>query len=588
MLHVLNALSLIGPVIAGWLLVRKISPAIPMGLRAGLGMVLGTGIIGTTYCLALLLSDSSQIAFIASECILVLLLAALLYGGDRIFVNKIEKPFSNHAFFFIFLITAVFAGAAFLFALDSSKHGGWDAVVLWNMKARFITSSKPSALSAILNPAILGLHGDYPLLLPCLISRGWQYADLGGPTMPAAIAALFTVATIIIVIAGLKVISSNGQTWIAGCVLASTPFLLLHGVSQYADIVVCCFMTAAVVLYGIYDRGSKQSGLPMLAGIAAAAAACAKNEGILFLMLLLVSRLAAVLVTKAWVAAGRELLRFGAGASLGCLTLIVFKVAHSPGNDVMAMATVHALATNARNATLHLEILKGFCNNLNFGQWYLNPIPVMALHAATAWRRNPVSTRIVPWFTGAWVLIGMLFSYYAIYLICPYGDSLLESSLNRLLLQLWPIAVFVYSVIASSRDEAKELSVSSRSVRLRVAAILILALAIIIIKVWPSQQNRLQIASGMQPRMELSRTEAKLGDAFWIKIDAFAGQNVLIMYSIDNKPMEQFGVYLGFNGSMHFEVTRLTVKGVYRFTAVRKPDNPKWIPLAQEAVLTIK
>jgi hypothetical protein len=582
-----HALSLIGPVLAGWLLVRKISPEIAMGLRAGLGMALGTGVIGTAYFLALLVFDSAQCAIIASEGILVVLFAALLYGRSPIFGRKRIKQSSNRAFFVIFSIAAVLSGAAFILSMDTWKHGGWDAVVLWNLKARFIEISKPSALSAITNPAILGIHGDYPLLLPCLVSRGWQYADWGF-IVPASLAILFTVATVIIVVAGLREISSNGQAWIAGCILVGTPFLLLHGVSQYADIVVCCFMTATIVLYGIYDRRSKQSGgLPVLAGMAAAAAACAKNEGILFFAFIVLARFAAALIARTWIPSLREILKFTAGASFGCLTLLVYKIAYSPQNDVMSMATMQVLAANSSNARLHLEILKEFFSNLNFGQWQLSPIPIMIVHAAFAWRRNAVSTKIVPWFTGAWALICMLLSYYAIYIICPYGDWLARSSLNRLLLQLWPIAVFVYSAIASSRDEAKEPEISSRSMWLRAAAILVVALALLLVKAWLWQEKPPRMISG-SPQLELSRTEAGLGDVFWIKIEALAGQNALIRYSIDNKPMGQFGIYLGSNGSMHFEVSRFTIRGVYRFVAVRKPDDPQWVPLAHEAVLTIK
>jgi hypothetical protein len=584
MLPAFYALSLIGPVLAGWLLVRKISPEIAGGLRAGLGMALGAAMAGTAYFLALLLFDSSRFAIFASESILFLLIAALLYGGRPAFDKSAELPVSNPIARLVFSMAAVLSGAAFIFTLDKWKYGGWDALVLWNLKARFIELSTPSALSAITNPAILGIHGDYPLLLPCLVSRGWQYADLGF-IVPAGFAFLFTVATVIIVVAGLREISSHGQAWIAGCILAGTPFLLLHGASQYADIVLCCFMTAAVVLYGMYDGGAKQPGLPMLAGMAAAAAACAKNEGILFLALLVLSRCAAALIARTWTHSFRELLRFAAGASFGCLTLLVFKVAYSPQNDVMSMATMQTLAANAGNARLHLEILKEFFGNLNFGQWQLSPIPLMALHAAFAWRRNGDSSKIVPWFTAAWVLIGMLLSYYAVYIICPYGDWLARSSLNRLLLQLWPIAVFIYSSIASSRNRAKQ---SIASPWLRAAVILIVAAAIMLVKGWLLQERQPQIVSGAPPQLELTRTEAGLGDVFSIKIEAFAGQNAFIRYSIDNKPMEQFGVYLGSNGSMRFEVSRFTTRGVYRFVAVRKQDDPQWIPLAHEAVLTIK
>lgn len=269
-------------------------------------------------------------------------------------------------------------------------------------------------------------------------------------------------------------------------------------------------------------------------------AGCAKNEGILFFAFIVLARFAAALIARTWIPSLREIIKFAAGASFGCLTLLVYKIAYSPQNDVMSMATMQVLAANSSNATLHLEMLKELFGNLNFGQWQLS-----------------------------------------------YGDWLARSSLNRLLLQLWPIAVFVYSAIASSRDEAKESEISSRSMWLRAAAILVVALALLLVKAWLWQEKPPRMISG-SPQLELSRTEARFGDVFWIKIEALAGQNALIRYSIDNKPMGQFGIYLGSNGSMHFEVSRFTIRGVYRFVAVRKPDDPQWVPLAHEAVLTIK
>src|ERR1700733_4092145 len=122
----------------------------------------------------------------------------------------------------IFFICAFLAGAAFFLALDSMRHGGSDALVMWNLKARFISTSKASTFSALLDPVFLGLHPDYPLLLPALVSRGWQYTGGSPPGIPIAIAALFTIATILITVGGLQRISTKSQSWMAGCILLGT------------------------------------------------------------------------------------------------------------------------------------------------------------------------------------------------------------------------------------------------------------------------------------------------------------------------------------------------------------------------------
>jgi len=94
---------------------------------------------------------------------------------------------------------------------------------------------------------------------------------------------------------------------------------------------------------------------------------------------------------------------------------------------------------------------------LNFGRWLLNPVPLMALHAAAAWKMpeaRPDSRRLPPWFTAAFVVIGMLAGIYAVYLVSPYdAEYYVRSSLNRLMLQLWPTVIILYSMIAAPRSQ---------------------------------------------------------------------------------------------------------------------------------------
>src|SRR6185436_18012898 len=97
---------------------------------------------------------------------------------------------------------------------------------------------------------------------------------------------------LVIAAAGVKALSTKVHSRIASSLLLSTPLLINVAASQYADIVVCSFITAAVVLFCIYDSDPQQfRRLPALAGTAAAAAACTKNEGILFLLVLVAARI---------------------------------------------------------------------------------------------------------------------------------------------------------------------------------------------------------------------------------------------------------------------------------------------------------
>jgi hypothetical protein len=97
------------------------------------------------------------------------------------------------------------------------------------------------------------------------------------------------------------------------------------------------------------------------------------------------------------------------------------------------------------DSTRHVTILSSLWRDLSrFGEWQIAPWVALALPFA-AWRaRRPLSLteRIVP------VVLGlMLAGYYCVYLLTPQALAWhLDSSLVRLLLQLWPLAILAWSL----------------------------------------------------------------------------------------------------------------------------------------------
>ena len=176
-----------------------------------------------------------------------------------------------------------------VFALDSARepHGGWDAWSMQNLHARFLYRggeqwtdlfSKPLTWSSL----------DYPLLLPAL-----RHAQLGlrrrrnrrgahpgrlrfhGGRLPAAL--LRPCASARKAAASLAVI-----------VLAGTPFFIGHAAAQYADVPLAFFYLATLVLLCLAERESAGGrGLLALAGLACGMAAWTKNEGLLFMICVL-------------------------------------------------------------------------------------------------------------------------------------------------------------------------------------------------------------------------------------------------------------------------------------------------------------
>ena len=432
------AASFFAPIAAGWLIVQRAWPQSPTKLRIGLTTGLGIGIAGTLYFLSLLLWNSPRWTFAASEFTLCCVVAILWFTSRRNRQPQPPQTRSTPPFAWILGIIAVLAGAAFFFASDLLRHGGWDALAMWNLRARLISLTN-APVSAIVDPAFSGTHPDYPLLLPSLVARGWQYAGsaTATPAVPIALLALFAASTVLITTGGVEIITTKTQSWITGCLLLSTPLLIDIAASQYADIAIGCFMTTAVVLYCIYDANPENSlHLPFLTGIAAAAAACTKNEGVLFLMVLAASRVVLAVMRKAnWMRTKltdrtNEGLSFVLGACLGLLALGIFKLWYSPPNDTVRLMTLQAGISRLTDGQLHREILSGFREALRFGRWYLNPIPLMACHVALAWNR-PTSRTRASWLTAGFVLVAMLSGYYVVFLLSPYDlESRLASSLD--------------------------------------------------------------------------------------------------------------------------------------------------------------
>jgi len=587
MVFIWTALSLVLPIAAGCLVVKRLWRGTTLDLRLALGATVGLAIAGTLFFAVLLLSDSARVSLAVTEGALCFLIAALWLTDRAPLELTLHKHSSNRLFFQAFSAIAVLAAASFLFASDLKRHGGWDAFVMWNMRGRLISTSTLSPMTTIMDPAFSGSHPDYPLLLPALVSRGWAYTDvaLSSPVVPITIAAVFALATVVIAMSGVRTLSNDVHAWIAGSLLLSTPFLISTAAAQFADIVVSCFMTAAVVLFCVHDDDPHQTNrLALLAGIAAAAAACTKNEGILFLAILLAARIVRALGARGSDVSRREILQFIGGAAVGLSTLAFFKLVYSPPNDNLHVMSLQAALGRLKDIDLNRKVLRGFRDLAAFGSWSINPVPLMALHAAIVWRRP--SVRIGrSWFTAAFVLLGMFCGYYCVYLLSSYDvESHVASSLDRLLLQLWPTLLILYCGIVAPRVSVPGRKVTSSGVLLRITAVL-LATALTVL---PQVNTSQRLGSIGPPHIELRPTEVTAGQSYSIKITGIAGPQVFVSYSIDGRPMGQFGAFLGTDGVVTFEVSASTPKGVYRFTAVQSAGDPTWTAFDGIVELTVK
>ena len=349
------------------------------------------------------------------------------------------------------------AGSAALFVarLASAPHGGWDAWMTWNRAARFLVRGGPD-WSAAFSPIFR--HPDYPLLVPGAVARAWAYIGAESVLAPAAITAVFTAGAGALAAGARARPRTDRQAVLAALVLLATPSLLTYGASQYADVPLAFFVLATIVLLSLHDRLGHHPGTMLLAGCAAGLGAWTKNEGMLFVPAIVLARGAVVSAYRGWRSYAGELRWFTAGAAPVLLILAYFKLHFAPTNDLMAgqslMQTLPRLVDAARYVAV-VRTFKAEISGLGYnGLVGAVPLVIGYLLCVGVKVHNDDRPALV---TAAGALALMLAGYVVVLVSAP-GDflRLLNRSVDRLLLHVWPALVFAAFMLARAPEERPE------------------------------------------------------------------------------------------------------------------------------------
>ena len=242
----------------------------------------------------------------------------------------------------------------------------------------------------------------------------------------------------------------------AGLVLLSTPFFILHGTTLYADVPLGFFFLATVVCLALDDRhGADTSRFALLAGVAAGLAMWTKNEGLLFTLALGAGLLLAG-APGGRTASRRRLLAFGAGLLPPALLVVGFKVGFSQPNDLLSTLGVQRTLGNLTSPDRYYITLREYASHIAlFGSngvgsavWVL-----AACLLGLGVNRSELGRPWVRAVAAAFVLV--MAGHYAVFVSMAHELSrLLASSLDRLLLQLWPSTLFLFFMAVRAPGEA--------------------------------------------------------------------------------------------------------------------------------------
>ena len=430
-------------------------------LSAGVGL----GVSSEVFFLCLFLRNSvTHLALLDVPVFCALLIVLLLSNARRKAMPRrgpSDQPLSqaivDSPVWWLAPLVFVLAFSASLYSFVTLSlripSGGWDAWTIWNSRARFLFRAGDQWRDTF-SPLLVWSHPDYPLLLPASVVRLWSYAGRESQAAPEFLALAFTFATVGLIVSSLRALRGRNQCFLAGILLVCTPFFIEQGASQYADVPLGFFYLATIVLFVMQDRTQDGSdGLVVLAGIAAGFAAWTKNEGLLFLFSIASARFAIMTRSRGWEASLRQTIRFAMGAAPIVAMLILFKARVAGPSDIFGQswASIAGKLLQFDRYTLTSGWILG--RTFLFGGWPFFFVPVLGLYFLLFGTRMDSTER--PGVLAAILALCItLTGYSLVYVIGPNDlQWWLGTSLDRLLLQLWPSALFLFFLIVRSPEE---------------------------------------------------------------------------------------------------------------------------------------
>ena len=425
-------------------------------LLAFLSVGLGLGASSLWFFLWLVIFSPHRSAFIISEIGILAVLIVLAYARARrstpLLPQRISEAHSRWRYLLALASVAALVAAAIAFARYSAAapHGSWDAWGAWNLRARFLYLGGTHWTDVFSSLGTMP-HRDYPLLLSASVARCWTYLKSDTPHGPIAIAFLFTFATAGVLFCSLALLRGRSQGLIAVTVLLATPFFLVLGSSQYADVPLAFFFLSTIVLLCLHEHLAPEKGALALAGAMAGLAVWTKNEGALFLLCLLASHFAITARGRGWKSYGRELLPLMAGALPALVVVAFFKLHFAWHTEfVDPRGLFHRLRDFSRYRVVASAIGSGL---FHFGAWPLSIPPLLfayALLLGPQKQEGRLAAKI-GLATVALTACGYFFIYVTTQMALQW---LLLTSLPRLCIQLYPGALFLIFLLFRTPEEA--------------------------------------------------------------------------------------------------------------------------------------
>jgi hypothetical protein len=462
----LSVLAMVMPFLPGFILIRQTlrghSDAHSYLLQFSLALGLSIGISSCTYFLWLAKPFSLSIPYAVLEPLIFLMAAAFIYFFGKITPwcttsecdhecnEQLNLDHNSKILFITFCLVLLCAAVAFLMVLLNKPHGGGDAYAIWNLRARFLFRGHDLWVRGF-SSTIAWSHPDYPLLLPASIARAWTYFGRETTIIPQFFAASTVAGTAALLLSSLRVMRSLKHGLFASVFLiAASPFIRVGG-TQYADVPIGFFILSAVVAFSLYrnetataTRIGQSYQVIALSGAMAGFAAWTKNEGLLFSLSWVIATSVVGFLWYRKSSFSKEISYLLIGLLPVLAVLFFFKIRYAPANDLLGAAPLHVLMSHLTDPSRYYMVAGAFCKEIL--HWGNGLFPILALFVLCTGIKPsknhvPILVQILIVFTI--VNVGYFFTY----VLTPYDLAWhLGTSLERLLLQLWPTFLFAIFV----------------------------------------------------------------------------------------------------------------------------------------------
>lgn len=356
----------------------------------------------------------------------------------------------------LFAVTAVASVTRFAIRAAAQPHGHWDAWAIWNLHARWIARGGDDWLGFL---SLEGGQPSYPLLLPAAIAEIWLATGHESVAVPIGVGAFFAVATVGLLVSALAATRTLGVGLVGGIALLATPQLVVQAAAQQADVPLGFFALAtAVCLHRALAASGRRHAL-LLAGAGAGLAAWTKDEGWLLVAVSGVVLTAHSLLTDGFRAALRRIAWFAAGLAPIALVAGSFKLWLAPQGWLTKSSTQAEMLARVTDFARAGEIAAAFVRGiLELGRLFeraplLLSVPVLLLLYPWVVTRRPSLRRDSAALAVLALVGGVLAGYAGVYLVTPKQlDWQLTTSLSRLLLQIWPAALFGWLLLVPAPE----------------------------------------------------------------------------------------------------------------------------------------